>query len=241
MLLGVNIDHTATLREVRQSDEPDIMTCAVLAQLGGADGITVHLRTDRRHINESDVIALKAGLNVPLNVEISTDKDIVKFITQIKPHKVCLVPENPNEVTTEGGLNLASKKVFDAIKQTTAKLQKAGIEVSLFIEPDKAMIDRALKCKADAIEINTSAYTECESVEEIEREFVRVEDAANYAALECGLTVNAGHGLNYDNVEQITYIDTITELNIGHSIVAQSVYMGMENAVGKMREIIDSY
>ena len=241
MLLGVNIDHTATLREARQSDEPDIMTCAVLAQLGGADGITVHLRSDRRHINESDIIALKAGLNVPLNVEISTDRDIVKFITEIKPHKVCLVPENPNEVTTEGGLNLKSKKVFDAIKKTVKKLQKAGIEVSLFIEPDKAMIDRAVKCNADAIEINTSAYTECTTVEAIEMEFVRVEDASNYAAMDCGLIVNAGHGLNYDNVEQMTYIDTITELNIGHSIVARSVYRGLEEAVREMREIIDLY
>lgn len=241
MLLGINIDHTATLREARESDVPDIMTCAVLAQLGGADGITVHLRQDRRHINESDIIALKAGLRVPLNVEISTNKEIVKFISAIKPEKVCLVPESPNELTTEGGLNLFSKPVFTAIKNTVKTLKKKGIEVALFIEPDKKMIDKAVLTGADAIELNTNAYSECMTVAEIDKEFDRIEEAANYGALKKDILINAGHGLNYDNVEQITYIDTITELNIGHSIVAHSVIYGIEAAVREMRELVDKY
>ena len=138
-------------------------------------------------------------------------------------------------------MNLLSKPVFTVVKKTVKKLQESGIEVSLFIEPDERMIDLACKTHADAIELNTNAYCECTTVDEIDNEFLRMESASNYAAMEKGLTVNAGHGLNYDNVEQITYIDTITELNIGHSIVAESVYLGMEKAVAKMRNIIEKY
>ncbi len=241
MLLGVNIDHVATLREARQAYEPDIMTAAILAQLGGADEITVHLRTDRRHINESDIIALKAGIKIPLNVEISTDKEIVDFICKIKPEKVCLVPENPGEITTEGGLNLKKQTVFNTINATIKKLKKNNIEVSLFIEPEKSMINLASKLKADAIELNTSAYAESETFEDITREIERIEIAANYGALEKGLIVNAGHALDYDNVKEITYIDSIMELNIGHAIIAKSVFLGIENAVKQMRDLIDYY
>lgn len=241
VLLGVNIDHVATLREARKALQPDIMTAAILAQLGGADGITVHLRQDRRHINESDIVALRAGLQVPLNVEISTDKDIVDFILNIVPDKVCMVPESPKEITTEGGLNLKSKKVFDSVNRTVKKLQKKGIEVSLFIEPDRDMIDLACKMKADAVELNTNAYSESETVEDVGYEYARIESAADYAAVEKGLIVNAGHGLDYDNVHHIVGIDTITELNIGHSIVAKSVMTGIEEAVAMMRDLIDSY
>jgi len=241
MLLGVNIDHTATLREARQAYEPDIITAAVLAQLGGADSITCHLRQDRRHINESDIIALKAGINVPLNVEISTNKDIMDFILDIVPEKVCLVPENPEEVTTEGGLNILDEKVFKAVSKAVEQLKEKEIEVSLFVEPDNDLIDAASEIGADSVELNTAAYSECTTLEEIEEEYVRLEDAANHASLDNGLIVNAGHGLNYDNVEQITFIDTIVELNIGHSIVAHSVYRGMEQAVREMRRIIDRY
>ena len=241
MLLGVNIDHVATLREARQSDEPDIMTAAILAQLGGADGITVHLRSDRRHINEADIVALKAGIKVPLNVEISTNKEIIDFICKIRPEKVCIVPESPGEITTEGGLNLKKTKVFNDVKKNIKKLQKNDIEVSLFIEPDRKIIDLAYKLKVDAIEINTKSYSESESFDDISNELDRIEDAAHYATFEKGLIVNAGHGLDYDNIDEILYIDTIMELNIGHSIIAKSVILGIESAVFEMRNIIDSY
>lgn len=241
MLLGVNIDHVATLREARKGYEPDIITAAVLAQLGGADGITVHLRQDRRHINEADVVALKAGIKVPLNVEISANPEIVDFILKVKPDSVCMVPENKNEITTEGGLNLKLKKVFDETGKTMKKLQKAGIEVSLFIEPDKAMIDLAHKLKADAVELNTNSYSEAENIEEIEKEFARLKEASEYACLEKKIAVNMGHGLDYDNVYMISTLDCVTELNIGHSIISKSVFTGIEVAVGLMRDAIDEY
>lgn len=241
MLLGVNIDHVATLREARKGYEPDIMTAAVLAQLGGADGITVHLRQDRRHINEADIVALKAGIKVPLNVEISVNPEIVEFMLKVKPDNVCIVPENRNEITTEGGLNLKLKKVFDETGKAVKKLQKAGIEVSLFIEPDKGMIDLAHRLKVEAVELNTNAYSEAENIEEIEKEFARLKDASEYACLEKKLAVNMGHGLDYDNVYMISTLDCVTELNIGHSIVSKSVFTGIEVAVGLMRDAIDEY
>jgi len=239
MLLGVNIDHIATLREARKSFEPDIMTAAILAQLGGADGITVHLRQDRRHIQEQDIVALKNGISVPLNVEIALEKSTVEFIRTIKPDKVCLVPENLNEITTEGGLNLLSKKIFDRTKEVVSLLKSRKIEISIFIEPDFKMIDLAKTLGADAVELNTRKYSECENVEDIEKEFNRVADSANYAHYKKRIIVNAGHGLNYENVSPITQIDEITELNIGHSIVAKSVVYGMEKAVKMMRDLIE--
>jgi len=241
MLLGVNIDHVATVREARKGLEPDIMTAAVLAQLGGADGITVHLRQDRRHINEADVVALKAGIKVPLNVEISLSAEILNFILKVKPDKVCIVPENKNEITTEGGLNLANKSVCQETQKAVKKLQKSGIEVALFIEPDHKMIDLAKKLDADAVELNTSSYADAENLDEIDREFSRLKDASEYACVDKKLIVNMGHGLDYDNVFMIATLDCVTELNIGHAIIAKSVFSGIETAVSMMMDAIDEY
>ncbi|HAF06817.1 MAG: pyridoxine 5'-phosphate synthase [bacterium] len=239
MLLGVNIDHVATLREARRSFEPDIMTAAILAQLGGADGITVHLRQDRRHIQEEDVVILKNGISVPLNVEISLDERTVEFIRTIRPEKVCLVPENPDEITTEGGLNLLSKNIYNKTKNVIKKLHSRDIEVSIFIEPELKIVDLAKNLGADAIEINTKSYSECENIEEIEKEFQRIAECSNYASYKKKLIVNAGHGLNYDNVSPIVEIEEINELNIGHSIIAKSVFYGIEKSVKMMRDLIE--
>lgn len=239
MLLGVNIDHVATLREARKSFEPDIMTAAILAQLGGADGITVHLRQDRRHIQEEDIVVLKSGISVPLNVEISLDDAIVEFIRTIRPEKVCLVPENPEEITTEGGLNLLSKNVYEKTKKVIKRLHSRDIEVSIFIEPDLKMVDLAKNLDADTVELNTKAYSECENLKQVEKEFERLAECANYAVYEKKLIVNAGHGLNYENVSPIVEIEEINELNIGHSIIAKSVFYGIEKAVRMMRDLIE--
>ncbi|MGE3062569.1 MAG: pyridoxine 5'-phosphate synthase [bacterium] len=238
MLLGVNIDHVATVREARKSFEPDLITAAVLSQLGGADGITVHLRQDRRHIQEQDIIILKTGLSVPLNVEISSAGTMLEFICNIRPDKVCLVPENPSEITTEGGLNLKSKSVFMKTANAVKKLLANDIEVSLFIEPEVIMVDLALKAGADAIEINTKEYSECENVKDIDKAYSKLIKIAAYG-VKNNLTVNMGHGLTFDNVSPIAKIKDVTELNIGHSIVAKSIFCGIENAVKMMRKEID--
>ncbi|PIP14070.1 MAG: pyridoxine 5'-phosphate synthase [bacterium (Candidatus Stahlbacteria) CG23_combo_of_CG06-09_8_20_14_all_34_7] len=238
MLLGVNIDHVATVREARKSFEPDLITAAVLAQLGGADGITVHLRQDRRHIQEQDIIILKTSLSVPLNVEVSASGTMVDFICNIKPDKVCLVPENPSEITTEGGLNLKNKNVYKQISKVIRKLQKNEIEVSLFVEPENELIDIALKLNADAIEINTKEYSESESVEQIDKSYKKLVSSVNYA-FDKKLIVNMGHGLTYDNVSAIAKIERVTELNIGHTIIAKAIFYGIENAVKMMRKEID--
>ncbi len=239
MLLGVNIDHVATVREARKSFEPDLITAAVLAQLGGADGITVHLRQDRRHIKEQDIIILKTSLSVPLNVEISSAGTMLDFICNIRPDKVCLVPENPSEITTEGGLNLKNKKVFQQTAKAIKKLQQNEIEVSLFIEPEKDLIDLSYKINADAVEINTKEYSECETISQIEKTYKILLETVDYAVRKKNLIVNMGHGLTYDNVTAIAQIESITELNIGHSIVAKSMFYGIEEAVKMMRKKID--
>jgi len=238
MLLGVNIDHVATVREARKSFEPDLITAAVLAQLGGADGITVHLRQDRRHIQEQDIIVLKTALSVPLNVEISSAGTMLEFICNIRPDKVCLVPENPSEITTEGGLNLKDKKVFAKTAKAVKKLLSNDIEVSLFIEPEKEMVDLASKIGADAVEINTKEYSESISVKDIDASYSKLADMTAYAAKK-KLIVNMGHGLTYDNVAPVAGINGVTELNIGHSIVAKALFCGMEKAVRMMRKEID--
>jgi len=238
MLLGVNIDHVATVREARKSFEPDLMTAAILSQLGGADGITVHLRQDRRHIQEQDIIILKTGISVPLNVEISASGTMLDFICNIRPDKVCLVPENPSEITTEGGLNLKNKNVFLQISKAVKKLQRNEIEVSLFIEPEKELIDLAMKLDADAVEINTKEYSESENTDQIERTLRKLSLCSAYAA-ERNFIVNMGHGITYDNVRPVASLENVTELNIGHSIVSKALFYGMEKAVKMMRREID--
>ena len=241
MKLGVNIDHVATLREARGTSYPDILTAAGLALLGGADGITVHLRQDRRHIQEIDVLTLKLGLRVPLNVEISTDEEIVSFIEEIKPSNVCIVPEREGESTTEGGLNIMDEKIFTEVKGVFERLKKKNIEVSLFIEPDVKIIEKALEIGASVVELNTDNYSEVYETGDfkyIDDEIKRIKEAAEFAVSQ-GLTVNAGHALSYENVPYLVKnISVFNELNIGHAIVCRSVFVGLKEAVREMKELL---
>jgi pyridoxine 5-phosphate synthase len=230
MRLGVNIDHVATVREARKTREPEPIAAAVLAELGGADGITVHLRGDRRHIQERDAELLRKMVSTRLNVEMAATREMVKITTQVKPHQVTLVPERPHELTTTGGLDVVRHAV--SLEKTVARLQRAGIGVSLFIDPDGPQVKGAVSVGATAVEINTGPYAEA-SVDRQPKELQRVARAAKTAARH-RLDVLAGHGLTYVNVGPIVEIDEIAELNIGHSIVARAVLVGMERAVFEM-------
>lgn len=230
MRLGVNIDHVATVREARKTREPEPISAAVLAELGGADGITVHLRGDRRHIQERDVELLREVVSTRLNVEMATTREMVKIATHLKPHQVTLVPERPHELTTTGGLDVVCHAV--SLEKTVARLKRAGIGVSLFIDPDEPQVKGAASVGATAVEINTGPYADA-SVDRRPKELERVARAAKTAAKQ-RLDVLAGHGLTYVNVEPIVEINEIAELNIGHSIVARAVLVGMERAVFEM-------
>jgi pyridoxine 5-phosphate synthase len=235
--LGVNIDHIATIRQARQAIEPDPVAAAVLAELGGADGITVHLRGDRRHIRDSDVRRLRETVTTRLNVEMAASREMIRIAIDLLPDQVTLVAEREGEVTTEGGLDVASHR--QAIASAVRKLQQGGIQVSLFVDPEIPQIDAAVKTGAGMIELNTRAYSEtCPrspdlAGPEMQRELAKVEAAANYGA-EKGLKVLAGHGLTYRNVRQISDIPVIEELNIGHNIIARAALVGMEQAVADM-------
>jgi len=233
--LGVNIDHVATVREARKAQEPDPIAAAILAELGGADGITVHLRMDRRHIKERDLKLLKEVVKVRLNLEMAATEEMINIALNVKPDQVTLVPERPDEVTTEGGLNLLGKE--DKIKEVVQKLRASGIRVSIFIDPDPAQVKAAKEVGADAIEINTGLYAEARG-DEVEKEYEKILEAAKLAQ-NIGLGLNAGHGLNYRNVKPIASIAGMQELNIGHSIVARAVLVGMERAVREMKELIE--
>ncbi len=224
-LLGVNIDHVATLRQARGTPYPDILKAAHEAEEGGADGITVHLREDRRHIQLEDVEILKANIRTRLNLEMAATEEMVKIAQRIKPAYCCLVPEKRQELTTEGGLDVLQNEAY--IKQVCSRLQDSGIKVSLFIDADKKQIDAALRVGAPLIEIHTGDY-----------ELPKIKSAAAYAQ-QCGLIVNAGHGLNYDNVTAIAEISGLYELNIGHGIVAEAIFCGIKNAVQKMKRLVN--
>ncbi len=231
MRLFVNVDHVATIREARKTQEPDPLTAALLAEKAGADGITVHLREDRRHIQDEDVRIIRKNIASKLNLEMAAVKEMVDLALEIKPYQVSLVPEKRQEITTEGGLDVCSQiKELSKIRKI---LKEQGILFSLFVDPDFKQIDASQRVEADSIEINTGAYSELHTPLEVEKELIRIQEAAKYAS-ELGLRVFAGHGLNYDNVQTITEIQEIEELNIGHFLVAQSVYMGIENAVKAM-------
>ena len=235
MKLGVNIDHIATIREARKTDEPDPVFAAYLAEIAGADGITVHLREDRRHIQDRDVEILGATVTLPLNLEMALSEDVVEVALEILPDQATIVPEKREEVTTEGGLDVAGN--LKNMKALTKKLHDAGIMVSMFIEPDKKQIDASLKAGADAIEIHTGAYANVVTAEDAEEELELIREAADYADAK-GLTVNAGHGLTYKNVAPIVAIPQIVELNIGHSIIARAAFVGIEQAVREMKELM---
>jgi len=234
MLLGVNVDHVATLREARLGIEPDPVMAATLAILGGADGITVHLREDRRHINDRDLYLLREVVPVELNLEMAATEEMTSIALDIAPDMVTIVPEKRAELTTEGGLNVKAERA--RLKKAIKILKNKDIPVSLFINPDKADIKASLEVGADMIEIHTGLYANSTGLER-ERELKRIKESVDYA-LKNRLLVNAGHGLNYFNVVPISKIDGIRGLYIGHSIVSRAVLVGMERAVREMKDIL---
>ena len=233
--LAVNVDHVATLREARRAIEPDPVIAAALAELSGAEGVIVHLREDRRHIKERDLYLLRQTVKTSLNLEMAATDEMVNIALDIRPDVVTLVPERREEVTTEGGLNVLGQ--MDSIVQATKRLQKAGILISIFVDPEPDQI-RASKEKvgADMIEIHTGIYCDAKG-EERERELKRILEAVDIAH-SLGLIVKAGHGLNYFNIQPLVGIKEIYEFSIGHSIVARAVLVGFERAVREMVEII---
>ncbi len=229
--LFVNVDHVATIREARRTIEPSPLKAALLAEKAGAQGITIHLREDRRHIQDDDVRIIRKGISTPLNLEMAPTQEMDKLALEVQPYRVSLVPEKRQEITTEGGLDVCSQEKM--LSEIGEKMHDRGVLFSLFIDPDAKQVDASKRIKADSIEINTGKYTELESAEEIEVELERIRKSAKRGD-EKGLKVFAGHGLNYENVKAIAAIPEIEELNIGHFIVGQAVYGGMENAVTEM-------
>lgn len=235
MLLGVNIDHVATLRNARGGIEPSVIEAAEIAENNGATSITTHLREDRRHIKDEDVYTLTKTLKTKLNLEMAMADDIQKIALEIKPHSICLVPEKRQEITTEGGLDVAGQ--LDKVTEFIKPLLDAGIIVSLFIDPDTEQVKASAKTGAQFIEMHTGTYSETFGTEREEEEFQKLKNAAKLAQ-SLGLTVNAGHGLNYVNVHRMHEIEGLYELNIGHSIISRAVFTGLPEAVAKMKELI---
>jgi len=236
-LLGVNIDHVATLRQARGTTYPDPVNAALICEQAGAEGITLHLREDRRHIQDDDVRRMSPALKTRMNLELAVTDEMIAFAKEIKPQHVCFVPEKRQEVTTEGGLDVVGN--FDAVKAATQELAAIGSDVSLFIDADFAQIDAAVACGAPTIEIHTGAYADAETPEVQQAELERIVKGVEYAAAK-GLVVNAGHGLNLDNVMPIAAIPQIHELNIGHSLIADAVFVGLAQAVQQMKAVIKS-
>lgn len=236
ILLGVNIDHVATLRQARLTRYPDPVEAVFASENGGADGITIHLREDRRHIQERDVDLIKAVLLTRMNLEMAVTDAMVAYAEKVHPEHCCLVPEKRAELTTEGGLDVLSQEA--KVRDATTHLSKLGIEVSLFIDPDFKQIEAALRCNAPAIEIHTGAYADAKTDDdERKKELNRIIQACEFAH-QSGLIVNAGHGLNYQNVQPIARIPQINELNIGHGIIARAIFMGLEPAVREMKRLM---
>lgn len=238
LFLGVNIDHVATIRQARRAPEPDPVQAAVFAELGGADGITVHLRSDRRHINERDVELLAKTVKTHLNVEMAATEEMLDVAEQYRPDNVTLVPERPDEITTEGGLDVAGDP--QRLREAVDALRGMGISVAIFLDPEAAQIDAAAGIGADQIEINTAAYADASETRKAaptEKAAVNVADIAKRAHA-AGLRVAAGHGLTYRNVQRIVTIPEIVELNIGHNIVARATFVGLERAVREMKALL---
>jgi pyridoxine 5-phosphate synthase len=233
--LGVNIDHVATIRQARRTVEPDPVWAAALAELAGADGITLHLREDRRHIQDRDLRVLKQTVQVKLNLEMAAEPSITEIAIDVRPHQATLVPERREEVTTEGGLDVVGNR--DRVAKCVDRLLEAGIEVSLFIDADRAQIDASKKLGAQAVELHTGRYADAKTPAEQEHELHQLIEAGR-RALEQGLLLHMGHGLTYRNVVPIARIAGVSELNIGHSIVARAVMVGFERAVREMKELV---
>ena len=233
--LGVNVDHVATVRQARRAEVPDPVAAALLAEKAGADGITVHLREDRRHVQERDVERLREQAATKINLEMAVTPAMVAYAEKIRPHDACFVPEKREELTTEGGLDVVAHKI--KVRDAVKKLQDRGIQVSLFIDPAHTQIETAKEVGADAIEIHTGAYCNV-AMAARQRELAAIADAAALAR-RLGLEVHAGHGLDYGNVLPVAKIPEIVELNIGHSIIARAVIVGIEQAVREMKELLN--
>lgn len=232
--LGVNIDHVATLRQARMGIEPEPVMAAKIAEKAGADGITIHLREDRRHIQDKDVYDIKKVISIPLNLEMACSDDIINIARDVLPNTCTIVPEKRQEITTEGGLDAAGQ--YSIVADTIARLHEKGIKVSLFIEPDKLQIDAAKKMGAEYIEIHTGLYANTVGDAQ-QQELNRIKEAALYAN-SLGLIVNAGHGLNYTNTQNMAAVPYMHEFNIGHSIISRAVFTGLEEAVKEMIKIV---
>ena len=230
LLLGVNIDHVATIRQARGASYPSVLEAARVAEDAGADAITVHLREDRRHIQDQEVVALCKQVRTRVNLEMAVTDEMLAIAELNHPADVCLVPEKREELTTEGGLDVVAH--FDAVKNACKRLAVAGIRVSLFIDPDTAQLDAALACGAPVVELHTGSYADADGAN-VETEYQRIVRAAEYGD-SIGLHINAGHGLHYGNVKPIVRIPQLVELNIGHSIVARALFTGLEKAVADM-------
>ncbi len=237
ILLGVNIDHVATLRQARGTTYPEPVQAALIAEQAGADGITAHLREDRRHIQDHDIRRLKQMIHSRLNLEMAVTDEMIEIACQTRPQACCLVPEKRQELTTEGGLDVASS--INRMEQACEALKSAGIEVSLFIDPDLKQIDAALKAGSPVVELHTGQYAEATTEKLRRHELQRIQKAAEYAH-QCGLQVNAGHGLTFHNVVDICRIPQIVELNIGHSIIAQAVFSGLSQTVRDLKQLMVS-
>jgi pyridoxine 5-phosphate synthase len=246
MRLHINIDHVATVRQARRTDEPDPVRAAVLAELGGADGITVHLREDRRHIQDRDVRVLLDTVRTGVNLELAGASDVVDIACELRPMAATLVPERREEITTEGGLALGDGAVRARVERALARLRDAGVRTSLFIAPADDVIDTSARLGSAAIELHTGEYAEAwkrihapRGAETVERELTRLRGAAEYARA-AGLAVHAGHGLTYENVAPVAAILTIEELNIGHSVVSRALFVGIERAVRELKQIVQA-
>jgi pyridoxine 5-phosphate synthase len=235
ILLGVNLDHVATLRQARHTRYPDPVEAMYAAERGGANGITLHLREDRRHIQERDVEYIQKMLGTRLNLEMAVNEAMLDFAEKIQPPHCCLVPEKRQELTTEGGLNIVKDE--KNIQRACGRLAAAGIDVSLFIDPDIEQVKASVRCGAPTVEIHTGKYADAVTLAERKIELQRVITAVEFAA-KSGLVVNAGHGLNYQNTQAIARIPEINELNIGHGIVARAIFVGMEAAVREMKRLM---
>jgi len=233
--LGVNVDHVATLRQSRRTAYPDPVAAAMLAELAGADQITIHLREDRRHVQERDLQVMRRTVNTRLNLEMAATQEMVKIAYEVRPDECTLVPERREELTTEGGLDVVGNR--DAVRKVVKTLRDAEIQVSLFIDPDLDQVKAAHRVEAEVLEIHTGRYCDARLASDRRRELARIVDAAK-AGSKLGLKVAAGHGLNYQNILPVAVIHEIEEFNIGHSIVARALLVGMERAVREMKDLI---
>jgi len=233
--LGVNIDHVATVRNARGGDNPDPVRAAMLAQEAGADGITAHLREDRRHIRDEDIVALTQNLKVPLNLEMAATDEMLAIAVKAKPHAACIVPEKREERTTEGGIDCIGQ--HNRLKPIVSALAAAGIRVSMFIEPDRKQLDAARALGAPVVELHTGAYANAEGVAR-EHLLKKIHNAAEFGA-DLGLEIHAGHGLTYENVKPIAAIAHLRELNIGHFLIGEAMFVGLEASIRQMRVLMD--